>query len=107
VSGRVFGIKMVGMAEMREPISLDGVAVHRDWWCVCLCYLHFENPEYGKIYLLVPAHPGCPGHSPESCKMGVCVCVCVCVLGIIWQTMLLPASFLTIIMNLVSSCIIL
>ena len=23
------------------PISLDGVAVHRDCWCVCLSYLHF------------------------------------------------------------------
>jgi len=48
---------MVGMAEMGAPISLDGLAVHPDCWCVCLCYLHFapENPEDGKIYLLVPA----------------------------------------------------
>jgi len=62
------------------PISLDGVAVHPDCWCICLCYLHFapENPEDGKMYLLVPAHPGCPGQSPESRKMVVC-CVCVCV----------------------------
>ena len=58
-------------------ISLDGVAVHPDCWCVCLCYLHFapENPEDGKMYLLVPAHPGCLGQSPESCKMVMCVCV--------------------------------
>jgi len=43
------GIKMVGMAEMGAPISLDGVAVHPDCWCVCLCYLHFasKNPEDG------------------------------------------------------------
>jgi len=58
------------------PISLDWVAVHLDCWCVYLCYLHFapENPEYGEMYLLVPAHPGCPGQSPESC-VSVCVCV--------------------------------
>ena len=28
-----------------------------------------------------PAHPGCPGQHPESCKtVCVCECVCVCVL---------------------------
>jgi len=69
---------MVGMAEVGAPISLDGEAVDPDCWCVCLCYLHFapENPEDGKMYLLVPAHPGCPGQSPQSHKMVVwCVCV--------------------------------
>jgi len=53
---------------MKAPISLDGVAVHPDCWCVCL------NPEDGKMYLLVPAHPDCPAQSPDSCKMVVCVC---------------------------------
>jgi len=50
-------MKMVGMAEMGVPISLDGVAVYPDCWCICLCYLHFapENPEDGEMYLLVPA----------------------------------------------------
>jgi len=64
---------MVGMAEVGAPISLDVVAVHPDCWCVCMCYLHFatENSEDGKMYLLVPAHPGCPGQSPESHKMAV------------------------------------
>jgi len=63
----------------RGWISLDGVAVRLDCWCVCLCYLHFapENPEDGKIYLLVRAHPGCPGQSPESSKLVVCVNVCL------------------------------
>jgi len=28
-----------------------------------------------QMYLLVPAHPGCLGQSPESWKMVVCVCV--------------------------------
>jgi len=66
---------MVGMAEMGTPISLDGVAVHPDCWCACLCYLHFapKNPEDGEMYLLVPAQPGCPVQSPESSKMVVCV----------------------------------
>ena len=36
------------MAEMGAPISLDGVAVHPDCWCVCLCYLHFA-PEIQKM----------------------------------------------------------
>jgi len=38
---------MVGMAEVVVPVSQDGVAVHADCWCICLCYLHFaaENPE--------------------------------------------------------------
>jgi len=79
VPGRASGVKMVGMAEMGAPISLGAVAVHLDCWCVCLCYLHFapENPEDSEMYLLVPAQPGCPGQSPESCKMVVCACACV------------------------------
>jgi len=68
---------MVGMAEMGYQ------SVWMGWqsiWIVgnaCLCYLHFapENPEDVKCALLVPAHPGCPGLSPESCKMGVSVMV--------------------------------
>jgi len=27
------------------------------------------------MFLLVPAHPGCPGQIPQSCKAVVCVCV--------------------------------
>ena len=30
------------------------------------------------MFLLVPAHPGCPRQNPESRKTVVCVCVCVC-----------------------------
>ena len=74
---RASGIKMVGMAEIEAPISLDGVAVHPDCWCVCLCYLHFapENPEDGEIYLLVLSHPGYLRQSLASCKMVVCMCI--------------------------------
>jgi len=77
VPRRASGIKMVGMAEMGAPISLDRVAVNPDCWYVCLCYFHFvpENPEDGKMYLLVLAHPGCPRQSTESCKMVVCLCI--------------------------------
>jgi len=80
VPGRASGIKMVGMAHIGAPVSVDGVAVHSDCWCVCLCYLHFapEKPKDGKMYLLVPSHPGCPGQSPQSYKMVVVVYVCVC-----------------------------
>jgi len=48
--------KNVGMAEMGAPISLDGMAVHPDCSCVCLCYLHFasEKPEDGEMYLMAP-----------------------------------------------------
>ena len=28
------------------------------------------------MFLLVPAHLGCPEQNPESCKTVVCVCVC-------------------------------
>jgi len=40
VPGTASGVKMVGMAEMEAPIILDGVSVHPDCWCICLCYLH-------------------------------------------------------------------
>jgi len=65
----------MGMVEVVAPISLDGVAVHLDCWCICLCYLHFapENPEDGEMCLLVLAHPGFPGQSPEGQKMVVVV----------------------------------
>jgi len=50
VPGRASGVEMVGMAETGAAISQDGVAVHLDCWCVCLCHLHFapEKPEDGK-----------------------------------------------------------
>jgi len=69
----------VGMVEVGAPISLDGVAVYPGCWCICLCYLHFapENPEDGKMYLLVLAHLDCPRHSPESHKMVVVILVVV------------------------------
>jgi len=35
--------------------------------------LHQKNPKDGEMCLLVPAHLGSPGQSPESCKMVVCV----------------------------------
>jgi len=75
VSGRSSGVKMVGMAEVGAPVSLDGVAVHPDCRCICLCYLRFapENPDDGEMYLLVLAHPGCLGQDPGSHKTVVVV----------------------------------
>jgi len=32
----------------------------------------------GLMFLLVLAHPGCPGQTPESRKVVVCVCVLTC-----------------------------
>jgi len=29
------------------------------------------------MFLLILAHPGCPGQNPKSRKMVVCMCVCV------------------------------
>jgi len=61
---------------MRAPISLDGVAVHLDCWCVCLCCLHFalENPEDGEMYLLVPAHRVVPYKVQRAVKW-LCVSI--------------------------------
>jgi len=72
---------MAGKVEVGAPVSLDWVAVRLDCWCICLCYVHFtpENPEDGKMYLLVLAHSGCPGQGPGSHKMVVVVVVVVVV----------------------------
>jgi len=45
------------MAQTGVPISQDGVAVHPDCLCICLCYLHFapENPEDGEQWELLYA----------------------------------------------------
>jgi len=69
---------MVGMAEVGASISLYGwQSIQMVGASACHCYLHFapENPEDGEMYLVVPAHPGCPGESSESRKMVVRVCL--------------------------------
>jgi len=65
---------------IRHKNGGDGVAVHPHCWCIRLCYLHFapENPEDSEMYLLVLAHLGCPGQSPESHKTVVVVVVLDC-----------------------------
>ena len=70
MSGSASSIKNGGDGRGGAPISLDGVTVHPDCWCICLCYLHF-TPEDDEMYLLVLVHPGYPGHSPERHKMFV------------------------------------
>jgi len=44
------------------------------------------------MFLLVPAHPCCPGQNPKSCKMVVCVCVFVCVPGFTFLVLAHPGS---------------
>jgi len=46
------------------------------------------------MFLMVPAHPGCPGQNPESHKMVVCVCVCVVLVKI--RTLSLYSSVTTL-----------
>jgi len=88
VSGRASGVKMVGMVEVGAPKCLDGVVVYPDCWCICLCYLHFapENAEDDEMYLLVLAHQGYPGHSPESRKMVVVVVVIWLTDGVMFES---------------------
>ena len=77
VAGRASSIKMVGMAEKGAPISLNGVAIHPDCWCLpvlsSFCtrkFRRWQNVPSGT------SSPGLSGQSPESCKM-VCVCACM------------------------------
>jgi len=37
------------------------------------------------MFLLVPAHPGCPGQNPESHKTVVSVCLCVLFLSALYE----------------------
>jgi len=62
VPGRASDVKIVGMAEMGAPIRWPEFRIVG----ISACYLHFapESTEDGEMYLLVPAHPGCPGQSP-------------------------------------------
>ena len=78
MSGRASGVKMVGMAEMVAPISLDGVAVHPDCLCVCLCYLHFA-PEKSRKWRNVTSGASSPGLSRTKSKELSKGCVCMCV----------------------------
>jgi len=48
------------------------------WVYTCIYGWSRTIDDHGWMFLLVPAHPGCPGQNPESRKR-LCVCVCVCV----------------------------
>jgi len=50
VSGRASGIKMVGMVEVEAPISLDGMAVHPDYWCTAsACVIFILHQKIQKM----------------------------------------------------------
>ena len=57
---------MVGMADVGAPISLDGWQSIQIVGVPVLSSFCSRNPEDAEMYLLVPAHPGCPGKGPES-----------------------------------------
>jgi len=61
-----------GMAEVGTPISQDGVAVHLDCWCICLCYVNFapENPEDGKQRYDIWVSPRGRPHMPTQAGHG-------------------------------------
>jgi len=65
-------MKMVGMAEMGAPISLD-------CWCVCLCYLHFAQKiqKMAKCTFWYQLARDVPDKVQIAVKW-LCVCVCVC-----------------------------
>jgi len=60
------------MAKVGAPISLDGVAVHPDCWCVCLCYLHRAVKW---LCVCVYYWSGALVHSSQ--RMGIAVCIYV------------------------------
>jgi len=67
---------MVGMAEMGGPISLDGVAVHPDCWCVCyvIFILHQKIQKTAKCtfwYQLIQVVPD----KVQRAVKRLCVCV--------------------------------
>jgi len=60
VPGRASGVKMVGMAEVGTPISLDGVAF-RDCWCICLFFFTlYQKIQMAKKDDLWVLPRGCP-----------------------------------------------
>jgi len=72
--GRATSIKM-GMAEMGAPVSLGGVAVHLDCWCVCLCIFILHQ----KIQLTRVVPDKVQRAVKWLCVSGqMCLYVCVC-----------------------------
>jgi len=67
------------MAEIGVPISLDGwqsIRIVGVSACV-ICILHQKIQKMAKCTFWYQLTQGCPGQSPESCKMVVCVSVYV------------------------------
>jgi len=58
------------------------------------------------MFLLVPAHSGCPGQNPESCKLVVCVCVCVYFI-LTSETHLVVLAFVSFIDTVIRICFVL
>ena len=52
-------------------------AMCRSRWRKQIGMIVDHNECSGRMFLLVPVYPGCPGQIPQSRKTVVCVCVCV------------------------------
>jgi len=64
----------MGMVEVGAPISLDGVAVHLDCWCIFI--LHHKIQKMAKCtfwYWLTQVVP----HKVQRAIKWLCACVCV------------------------------
>ena len=55
-------------SKVRNPDPLDR---RRFVLCECILVIYVSSLL---MFLLVPAHPGCPGQNPKSRKMVVCAC---------------------------------
>ena len=52
-------------------------AMDRARWRKLIGMIDDYDESSGRMFLLVPAHPGFPGQIPQSRKTVVCVCVCI------------------------------
>jgi len=67
----LFDITSDGIVYNRSFANLDGKHI----LIVLPCMIDDHDECSGWMFLLVPAHPGCPGQIPQSRKTVVCVCV--------------------------------
>ena len=69
--------RMTSCSHTMDPVWIQHGGCHGSYW--------MDEADKGRLmttigvsgwmFLLVPAHPGCPGQNPESRKTVVCVCV--------------------------------
>ena len=83
--------KLVGMAEMEASISLDGVAVHLDCWCICCIFILDQKiQKMAKCIFWYQLTQVVPDKVQRAVK-SLCVCLCVSVLFTLYLTSYLLA----------------